>query len=559
MNKKESGSVSRRGFLAGTAVAGAGLLAGLTACDGNASTEKSQNVSAADIKWDHECDVLVAGSGSGLAAAVAAADSGAEVIVVEKREVVGGSIAFSGGGVWIPNRANSREHGDTEEKARAYLSLMRRDEGSEELSESFLLNGQMMLDFLERTCNIEWSAGSGTDYHPEWEGAAIGRGGGAAARKDEDTSGGLAGGGRLVNRLIEGVDSLGVEILLSTAASKLITQTNSEGANEVIGIEATQGSKTINIKARKGVVLSTGGFEWDDELRQHYIGGPAEFKRSVPENTGDALRMVMRIGADLRMMNACWGNVVYREDSKRLNDVGGVVGIALLMDRAKPGTIMVDKSGRRFCNEAADYDSLWWAFRNRETHGAMDYTAAEGAYLIADADMVAKFGLCTSDNDPSKGAPDYTIIADTIEDLAVKLNMDPTQLTNTITRFNEYAKQGIDPDFHRGESIFDRTFMVDDDFKEKPEATLRALENGPFYALEVATASAGTHGGPKVNKDSQVIDVDGNVIPRLYAAGNTAAIGAPGMVYGGPGGTIGPALVFNVLAGIHAASLSPVE
>lgn len=547
----KSAAWSRRSFLAGTALAGISAVAALSGCSPSETGGDSDN---STVSWDKECDVVVVGSGTGFAAAIAAASEGSEVILLEKLSQTGGSVAYSGGGVWIANSTYSQELGDDEEKSRAYLKLMQRGEGDDELSNAFLENGQMMLDLLTQTCNIEWRAGSYTDYHPEWEGATEkGRGLGVSPREDEQKDGTLGGGKLLVSRLQEGADNLGVEIVTDTAAKTLVTANNQDGAMEITGVIADQKGKQIAIKARKGVVLAAGGFEWDEDLKRNYIGGPAQFQRSVSSNTGDALKMAMKVGADLRMMNACWGNVVYKEESAKLNEQGAPVGVSLLMDRAKPATIIVDKNGSRFCNEACDYDTLWWAFQNRQTWGDTDYLA-NGAYLIADSSMVSKFGLCSS-NDPTKPIPEEAVVADTIEELAEKLSMDAAQLRNTIERFNANAEQGVDPDFHRGESVFDRTFMVDMDYAGTPQATLAPLAVPPFYALEVATANTGTHGGPRVNKNAQVLDLDGNPIPRLYAAGNTAGIGAPGMVYGGPGGTIGPGLVFNVIAGLHAAGL----
>ena len=540
---------SRRSFLAGTALAGIGAVAALSGCS---SAEKSKEANS--IVWDKECDVIVAGSGTGFAAAIAAADAGCEVVMLEKLPQTGGSVSYSGGGVWIVNSTYSQEFGDSEAKGRAYLKLMQRGEGDDELTDAFYENGQPMLDLLASTCGIEWKSGQYSDYHPEWEGAMEkGRGLSVSPRDGEDSGAALGGGARLASRLLEGAQNLGVEIITSTAAKRLVTVEAEGGAKEIVGVIADQGGKEIAIKARKGVVLSAGGFEWDEDLKRNYIGGPAQFQRSVSSNTGDALKMAMCVGADLRMMNACWGNVVYKEESAKLNEQGAPVGVSLLMDRAKPSTIIVDKNGNRFCDEACDYDTLWWAFQNRQTWGDTDYLA-NGAYLIADSSMVSKFGLCSS-NDPTKPVPEEAVVADSIEELAEKLSMNASQLKNTIDRFNENAEQGIDPDFHRGESIFDRTFMVDMDFVGTPQATLAPLAAPPFYALEVATANTGTHGGPRVNKNAQVLDVYGNPIPRLYAAGNTAGIGAPGMVYGGPGGTIGPGLVFNMIAGKHVAGL----
>uniref|UniRef100_A0A7C9NAT7 FAD-binding protein n=1 Tax=Muribaculaceae bacterium Z82 TaxID=2304548 RepID=A0A7C9NAT7_9BACT len=562
---KRAAGLSRRQVLSGGALLGLGAAAtGLFGCSTPTPASDSGNDAAVTasaetqpvVAWDYETDVVVVGSGTGMAGAVAAASEGASVIVVEKRPMNGGSLAFSGGYAWTVNNKFSREHGDSEELGRTYLKKMQRGEGDDELSEAFLQNGNAMLEMLETYCNIEWQPKEALDYHPEWEGGMKGfRGCDVKARDGEDSSS-SAGGGRLASRLLEGAEALGVEMMYSTAAKELVTQNNADGVREVVGIVADQNGKTVRIKANKGVILAAGGFEWDDELKANFIGGPAEFRRSVPENTGDALRMCMRVGADLRMMNACWGNVVYREDSQRLNDQGTPVGTALLMDRSKPFTIMVDNSGKRFCNEAADYDTLWWAFLNRETWGDTNLLGT-GAWLIADDKMVQKWGLCTSTPYGTPGnVPEDAVIGESLEDLAAKINIPADQLVATVERFNEYADAGYDPEFHRGESAFYQG--VDMDKIGTPEMTLGRLDTAPYYAIEVATACTGTHGGPRVNGNAQVIDVDGNPIPRLYAGGNTAGVGAPGMAYGGPGGTIGPGMVFNMLGGKHAASLDPV-
>ena len=548
MGKTTETGITRRRFFgaaAVTTVAASGM--GLAGAVAGAQAAESQ-------EWDMECDVVVAGSGSGTAAAAIAAARGAETILLEKAEHTGGSLKYSGGGVWIANSTYSQEFGDDEQKARAYLTACQRGEGDDALTNAFYDDGQAMLDELAEVCDIQWRSSTYCDYHPEWEGAMMqGRGLGVQVREDDT----LMGGALLADRLITGAEAHGVQVLTSTAAKRLVTAEAPEGGKRVIGVEAETSERTLRIKARKGVILACGGFEWDEELRKNYVGGPGELFRSLDTNTGDALRMAMRVGADLRMMNACWGNVVYKEEAIQANGQGLPVGTHLLMDRAKPHTIIVDRSGKRFCDEACDYDTLWWAFLNRETWGDTN-RLGDGAWLVADSQMVEKFGLCTG-NDLAVELPPEIVVADTLDELAGAMGIDPAAFSKTVADFNTDAAQGVDTQFHRGESAFDCGFMCDYDYVGTPQATLGTLEVAPFYALEVAPAITGTHGGPHVDGNARVLDVDGNPIGGLYAAGNCAGIGAPGMVYPGPGGSIGPALVFCHLAAVHASAAEPIE
>jgi succinate dehydrogenase/fumarate reductase flavoprotein subunit len=202
-----------------------------------------------------------------------------------------------------------------------------------------------------------------------------------------------------------------------------------------------------------------------------------------------------------------------------------------MVQRRMPGCITVNRHGRRFFNEAASYDASWRAVYAWENFGE-----------LRDRNLPA---FHVSDKKVKPTATVGVHQADTLAELAGLLGIDPPALEDTVAEFNENVLQGSDPHFHRGESRYDTQYGP----------TLAPLDKPPFYGVEVAPADLGTCGGARVNANAQVLDPFGKVIARFYAAGNSSGVGGPGAGYGGGGGTIGPAMTFAYIAGVHAAGL----
>lgn len=550
------GNISRRQFIKGMAVAGAGI-AGASVLGG---CGQAGVTTALPSKWDKEVDVVVVGAGTGLTGALAAAVGGAKTLVLEKAAAPGGSTGISGGWAWIPNNPIMKTQGieDSREKALTYLRLIAAGQADEELITTFVDRGPEMVEFVAANAPIVWGLASVAalglkaavpcnDYHPEWPGGIpVGR---SLARY---VDGKQVGGGSLIDGLVEGCKAKGVEILCETPARKLITRIDANGVQEILGVVAEQEGKTIYIKARKAVLLTAGGFDWDFTWKMHFLRGPTPYATGVPTLTGDGIRMAMAAGADLRNMNECWGMPVYKAQAEEYNAKKQPAPLTFLLERFKPGVIMVNRYGERFCNEASDYDTIWRSFFTWENWLETGYRNIP-AWAIFDNSVRTNFTIGGAT--PDKELPAWVKQADTLKELAEAIGVDPAGLEKTVADWNEQVKQGKDPWFHRGESLYDRAWAGTG--IDGPLATLGPIANGPFFAAEVAVADIGTCGGARVNANSQVLNPFGVVIPRLYAAGNNSGVGGPGAFYGGPGGTIGPCMTFAYIAGKHAATLEP--
>uniref|UniRef100_UPI000A7E567A FAD-binding protein n=1 Tax=Rhodococcus phenolicus TaxID=263849 RepID=UPI000A7E567A len=264
-------------------------------------------------------------------------------------------------------------------------------------------------------------------------------------------------------------------------------------------------------------------------------------------NTGDGLRMAMRVGARLGNMREAWWSPMVPCPGTRRDGVPA----ALLSsrERALPGSIMVNRYGRRFANEAANYNAFGGAFHHLD-ESKLDYPNLP-AYMIFDQSTVDRFGVFGGS--PGAPVPDWVESAPTPAALAAALGLPVDAVTDTVERFNEYAARGVDPDFSRGSSAFDRFpggRMSDPD---SPHATLGPIRTGPFYAVEVVSSALGTKGGPRTDVEGRVLDVDGSVIAGLYAAGNVMA-NPSGMVYGGAGATLAVAGIWGMRAGRAAVA-----
>jgi succinate dehydrogenase/fumarate reductase flavoprotein subunit len=350
---------------------------------------------------------------------------------------------------------------------------------------------------------------------------------------------GLALAGRLLRACLD----RGIEPQTSHRAVELIM---SEGAVAGVVFETAEGRREVRAP---NVVIATGGFERDPELTRAFLRGPCTHAVSVPTNTGDGLRMAMRVGAMLGNMREAWWMPVVEIPGS--NPAGQML---LTAERTLPGTIMVNRSGNRFTNEAANYNAFGAAFHEQDT--TLGVYRNLPCWMIFNRSWYKRYGLAGGLADPSlspEDPPDWAVRGDTLAELADRIGVPGEALQDTIERFNANARELRDPDFHRGESVFDQWWGDPTRRDGTAAPTLGPIEGGPYYAVEVHSGALGTKGGPLTDTHARVLDVDGDVIDGLYAAGNAMA-SAMGMTYGGAGGTLGPAMVFGYLAGRDIAA-----
>lgn len=534
-------------------------------------------------------DLVVLGSGAaGLTAALTAAEHGAKVLVVEKGEKLGGTSAWSGGQIWIPCNPHQQQFGkeDSREKALTYLDSMSNGLIEPEMAEAYIDGGIEMVAFLEERTPVQFMVVPHfPDYHPEQPGAAS-RGGrtlecpvypyaelGAwrdkvevspyywphvyftvgetslaqaipdplpeaeAKRRADNDERGL--GHALIGRLLRGCLDRGVEFLTGKGGKEL--RLNDAA---VTGVELDDGT----VIESGNVLLATGGFEWNEAFKAAFLRGPLTMPVSVRTNTGDGLRMAMKAGAMLSAMREAWWMPVVEAP---LNPMGRMLFTG---ERTLPGTIMVNRSGKRFTNEAANYNAFGAAFHEQDQNSCSWKNLP--AWCVFNQAFYDKWGfldaqLIGTATEARKEPADWIARGATLGELAGKLGIPADALEATVERWNRMVENGKDEDFGRGESYYD-LYWGDPNHKGKKEATLGKLEGGPYYAAEVKSGALGTKGGAKTDTLGRVVDVDMKPIEGLYAAGN--AMGSMmGMTYGGGGGTLGPGMVFGYLAGKHAA------
>lgn len=536
------------------------------------------------MSTEEQYDVVVLGTGAaGLTAALAAAHAGARVGLFEKGDKVGGTTALSSAVVWLPDNRYAREAGvaDSRQEGLDYLHSLSHGMILPELAEAFVDTVPELLDWLEdeTPCHLQLVHGF-PDYHPEhpggkpqggrsvepvlfsyadvpgWSDRVVGTprrmnvaetptGGGTGvvppdllAEREAAQVEGL--GRALVGSLLAGCLERGVEPVTGTRATRLVVE---DGAVTGVVLEGPDGPRTV---ATRAVVLATGGFEYDADLARDFLRGPMRSPAGVPTNTGDGLRMAMRVGAQLGNMREAWWVPVIELPGERPD--GGNNVFLILRERTLPRSVVVNSTGRRFTNEAANYNALGGAFH------AFDPTSFryvnQPAWLVFDEGFVQRYG-CFG-NGPGTPVPDFIHRADSLSELAGLIDVPGHELEETVTRWNKLVDSGHDDDFGRGDSAYDG-WCGDRSAYPGPMATLGPLDTAPYYAVELVSSTLGTKGGPRTDVDGRVLDVDGAPVPGLYAAGNVMA-GPTGMVYGGAGGTLGPAMVFGFRAGRAAAT-----
>lgn len=513
---------------------------GLAAAGALGTAANARPVSTEEEPYDASYDVIVVGSGTGLCAALRAATQGLDVLVLEKDMTLGGTTLVSGGVLWVPNNRVQKKAGleDNATDARRYLEKLSLGQASDELIDAFLENGPDMIEFIEANSSIRWRVSKlladAADYHPDWDGARM-----KGRSLEPEREGVGMSGGILISHLVQACQQQGVTFMTQTPAKQLITTEADDGV-EVLGVVAETQQGAQRIRARRGVLMASGGFERNEEMVKHFLRGPVSYTWGAEGNVGDGIKMGMAVGADLRNMNECWHQVAYTAEGEESGHLRGGISLYGQIERRSASGITVNRYGERFANECAAYDVTWRSFHTWENWGQTGMHNMP-AYAIFD-DKVRQTATVAG-RTKDQPLPDWVAVADSLEELAEKLSMDAEGLQATVKRFNHYAKEGRDPDFHRGENTYDRN-------GDRPvSVALAPLDQKPFYGVEVSPASLGTCGGLRVNGKAQVIDVFDRPIRGLYASGNTSGVGSPGALYGGGGGTMGPAFTFAYIAG----------
>jgi len=547
---------------------------------------------AKDLAWHLEADVVILGSGgAAMTAAISAHDFGArDVVILEKSGMVGGTTAMSGGMLWIPNNHYQRDAGidESDDDIVSYLDALAPGGLDPETLGAFMESGPEMIRYFSDRTPVRFHAYADfPDYQPYMPGAKPDGGrsldneafsfeqlGKWATRVnptkmaypvrgslmeaingtlDEATlaereRGDYRGLGQaLVGSLFKAVLDRGIPVEFEKRARKLVKE-----GDRVIGVVAEDADgRDFRVRARRGVVIATGGFEWNEKLVKTFLRGPLIGPVSVPENEGDGLLMAIDAGAQLgNMQNAFWQQSVLETRAQhRSAKPNYLLGSD---ERARPGAILVNRAGRRFVNEAANYNAMGKALHAFDA-GTHSY-ANLPYWLVIDQRYKDKYPLFTSP--PGSPIPPYVMAADTLEALAEMAGIDAEGLASTVKRFNEMVRNGHDDDFHRGDNSYDNFYMWGDAAFDPPYRTLGAIDQGPYYAVRMESGALGTCGGPKTNGDAQVLDWNDNPIPGLYAAGNAMAA-VLGEAYGGAGGTLGPGMTFGYIAGRHLGTHIP--
>lgn len=523
-------------------------------------------------------DVIVVGSGApGLTAALAAASTGATTAVLEKADFLGGTSAVSGGMVWVPMNRCMTELAitDSRDDALAYLHAICDGRTPREVLEVLVDRGTEMLGFVESETALRFETLEHfPDYHPDWPGAhAGGRSlepipydGRRLGRlfdslrpdhrppftmreyeewriftnfpwdelADRADEGLVARGRALVGPLIEACADAGVTLATGCGVRRLRFD-----GTAVRGVEVGDGT----VSARGGVVLACGGFEWSPEMVAGYLPGPVQGSCSPPHNTGDGLRMGSKVGAKLGNLNeAWWGPMVLIPGDET---DGAQTSTLLRFERTGPGSIIVNRAGRRFVNEAHNYNDMTKAFHafDPETSTYRNLPA----WLIFDHQHLASYGFLSHRSDAP--TPPWLTTADTLDALAHAVGIDATGLAGTVERFNRNAASGRDPEFNRGISAYDR-YWGD---RHAAHPALGPVATPPFYAIEVVSGVIGTKGGLVTDVAGRALDAFDEAIPGLYGAGNTTAQ-PMGPGYAGAGSTLGPGMTMGYIAGLDVAA-----
>lgn len=548
-------------------------------------------------RWDKEVDVLVVGSGAGgMLSALVAAKNHADVLIIEKERLWGGTSATSGAGIWIPASDQAAAAGFKDKTADAfkYVRKLSAKNVPDANIKAFVENAAPMLRWMGANTEIDYQAFPYPDYHAENPGGSPtgyrthmplpidGR----KLGKDVETlryaspAASLFGylnwhfdetyiilfrapgwwwhlikslarywfdwpfrfksgkdrrltlGNALAGGLRLALKEQGVPLWLESPMQDLVR----DAKGKVTGAIVKHDGEEMRIRARKGVVLAAGGFDKNQAMRDEFAPDyrDALYSGGTSGNTGDSIRAGIAAGAETLNMQSAWAAPVFYVPGE---DRGRLCTI----ERALPGCMMVNQAGKRYLNEAASYHIV-----------GQQMACAEGAnpsWFVFDAKYRHSYPV----------GPLMPIMRDwmqlgavkqilrkgrTIAELATEIGVDPATLEATVARYNQYAVKGEDPDFHRGEATYDKMYG---DPRVGPNPCLAPIEKGPIYAMPIHPGDIGTNGGLLTDDKARVVGKNGKPIPGLYAIGNNAA-SAMGESYPGAGVTIGPALTFGYIA-----------
>lgn len=549
-------------------------------------------------------DIVVVGAGgAGMSAALFGAINGAKVLLVEKSEYVGGTTAFSAGTTWVPNSHHARAvgaHDDSLEKAAHYLDLAVGDRSSPALRRAFLENGPLAVKCIEDNSSVRYRA---RPFHPDYisdlegstlkgraleplpfDGRQLGErfalirppipeftvlGGMMVDRDDVNHLLGMTKSFKSLRHSIkllvrQGVDRLrhsrGTRLVMGNALIASLLQSLDQRRVPVLtqcqmdsvesgsdGIEAIvlsqQGLKR-RLRVKGGVILASGGFNRHPERRKALLPGiDVKWCPGASGHTGQAHDVAQGVGARYGkpgLSNAFWAPVSTRKRA----DGSLAVFPHFILDRGKPGMITVNQQGKRFLNESTSYHLFGIGMQN---------AGVAPAYLVTDAKGLRQYGLGMV-RPGGKGLKPfledgYLTEGASLAALAGRLGIDASGLQDSVRRMNEYARTGVDLDYQRGTTDYQR---ANGDGSNTPNPNLGTLGIAPFYAIRLYPGDIGAATGFATDAKGRTLDDRDQVIPGLYAIGNDMH-SIMGGTYPGPGITLGPGLTFAYLAAGHAA------